>query len=601
MIVPMKKVVVVCVAEDQSRSLDALQDLGIVHAVHTREPLSDDLQNVRRTLDQTQAAATILTAAAPKRMTERPRADEPEPSKTTAEIAQAAHAASERKKQIEERIRVLKEEKRVVEPFGDFDPASVHALSAQGITVRLYRNSGGKTLVPPEGVSMRRLHKDKSAEYFVLIGKGDFDFSLPPFPLPLRPLREISAELEKAQTDYQAVGVQLAGLASHVGSLRKEAEDLAARVSYLETRDGMGTAHQVAYLQGFCPAPKIDGLRAAAAQQGWGLLILDPDATETVPTLIDAPRWARPVMAVFRMLGILPGYREVDVSAVFLIFFSIFFAMLIGDAGYGVLYLALTVWLAKKWKSAPPNLIPLLGILSVATIVWGVMTGTYFSIQNLPAPLKRMRLNWLTDAQHIEDLCFFLGAMHITVAHAWNAILQRKQLTAIAQVGWILLTWTMYFMACFLVLGTPVPGFVPWMAGAGFIAVLVFMTPFAQLGKEWPNYIMLPLSIVGNFGDVVSYLRLFLVGSASTTLILAFNELVLSKGISSFGAGLMAAFVIFGAHVLNIVLGALAVLVHGIRLNALEFSSHLGIQWAGVAYKPFARAVEGAAVTQKSS
>jgi len=83
-------------------------------------------------------------------------------------------------------------------------------------------------------------------------------------------------------------------------------------------------------------------------------------------------------------------------------------------------------------------------------------------------------------------------------------------------------------------------------------------------------------------------MRLYLVGSASVTLILAFNELAIGKGIDSVWSGLVAALIIFVAHVLNIALCALAVLVHGVRLNALEFSSHLGIQWAGIKYAPFA-------------
>ncbi len=71
----------------------------------------------------------------------------------------------------------------------------------------------------------------------------------------------------------------------------------------------------------------------------------------------------------FELLGILPGYREMDVSVVFLVFFSVFVAMLVNDGGYGLLFLGLTALLRWKWKAAPPNLLPLLGILSVATII----------------------------------------------------------------------------------------------------------------------------------------------------------------------------------------------------------------------------------------
>ncbi|MBU4212945.1 MAG: hypothetical protein KKD33_10225 [Verrucomicrobia bacterium] len=267
---------------------------------------------------------------------------------------------------------------------------------------------------------------------------------------------------------------------------------------------------------------------------------------------------------------------------------SVFVAILVGDGGYGLLFLGLTALLRWKWKAAPPNLLPLLGILSVATMIWGVLTGSYFGIQNLPAPLKQWKIEWLGHEANLENMCFFLGATHLTVAHAWNVIRQRHSVTAIGQAGWIGLAWTMYFVACYFVLDRPMPGFVLWLFGISLVAVVLFMVPFRQLKTEWQNYCVLPFTVLGNFGDVVSYMRLYIVGSASATLILAFNELAIGKGVHSVWAGLAAALIIFVAHVLNISLSALAVLVHGVRLNALEFSSHLGIQWAGIKYAPFA-------------
>ncbi|MFH1569084.1 MAG: V-type ATP synthase subunit I, partial [Gemmatimonadota bacterium] len=52
-------------------------------------------------------------------------------------------------------------------------------------------------------------------------------------------------------------------------------------------------------------------------------------------------------------------------------------------------------------------------------------------------------------------------------------------------------------------------------------------------------------------------------------------------------SGFIGAVVLFLGHGLNIILGAMAVIVHGIRLNMLEFSGHLGMQWSGRPYKPF--------------
>ena len=97
----------------------------------------------------------------------------------------------------------------------------------------------------------------------------------------------------------------------------------------------------------------------------------------------------------------------------------------------------------------------------------------------------------------------------------------------------------------------------------------------------------LPLSIVSSFSDIVSYLRLFAVGYASVTVANSFNNMAIGSGIHSILGGLIAALVLFLGHGLNIMLGLMSVIVHGIRLNMLEFSGHLNMQWAGKKYEPF--------------
>jgi V/A-type H+-transporting ATPase subunit I len=82
-------------------------------------------------------------------------------------------------------------------------------------------------------------------------------------------------------------------------------------------------------------------------------------------------------------------------------------------------------------------------------------------------------------------------------------------------------------------------------------------------------------------------LRLFAVGFASVTVESSFNDMALSLGFNSVLRGLIAAFILFFGHALNIVLGFMAVIVHGVRLNMLEFSGHLGMQWSGRPYQPF--------------
>jgi V/A-type H+-transporting ATPase subunit I len=319
------------------------------------------------------------------------------------------------------------------------------------------------------------------------------------------------------------------------------------------------------------------------------LLVDEPSDPDKVPTLIRRPAWVRPVKAVFDMIGIMPGYDEIDVSSAFLVFFSIFYGMLVGDAGYGLIFAILTVAARMKFKNMPKPVFSLLMITSFCTIGWGVLTGTYFGIAELPAPLRQVKIDWLSKDENIMALCFLIGAIHLTLAHGWKALAIGKRLLALAEIGWILVTWGMFFVARLMVLGRDMPAFAAPVLGVGVAAIVLFMTPVPKLKNEWFNHVMLPLDIISDFVDVVSYVRLFAVGMATLAVASAFNDMAIGDGINSIVGGLGAAVVLFIGHTLNIVMAIMGVLVHGLRLNALEFSQHMGITWKGFPYQPFAR------------
>jgi V/A-type H+-transporting ATPase subunit I len=97
----------------------------------------------------------------------------------------------------------------------------------------------------------------------------------------------------------------------------------------------------------------------------------------------------------------------------------------------------------------------------------------------------------------------------------------------------------------------------------------------------------LPLNIVRSFSDLVSYLRLFAVGYATLIVAITFNKMAHDLGWSSLLNGIVATSILILGHAMNIVMAALGVLVHGIRLNMLEFSTHMGMNWSGQMYRPF--------------
>ena len=120
-----------------------------------------------------------------------------------------------------------------------------------------------------------------------------------------------------------------------------------------------------------------------------------------------------------------------------------------------------------------------------------------------------LRLEWLGDHRHVMGLCLLLGAVHLTVAHVWNAISHSGSPAALAQLGWIGVVWTLFFVARTMLLNMPFPRVMIGVGVVGLAAVILFMTPLRRLKTDWPNHAMLPLTLMSNFGDVLSYLRLF--------------------------------------------------------------------------------------------
>jgi V/A-type H+-transporting ATPase subunit I len=582
----MKKLTLLCTRDSREETLAALRDFGVVHLQHIQPPEGADLEEARNLFDHLKRVLEVL-----------PKHPHVKPSgKTPHETVKAVWELIHRKQTLLEQIDALDLEVRHYEPFGSFSPETVRELAEQGITVKLCRLPIKEISKVPSEVSLIELSRDRSNIYAALICASELTLDIQQIPLPKQSLDAMRSQLAalrdrlgQTEEEFSSFAGDRAGVAALTG----DAED---RVRYLEARAGMGAAEAVGYLRGFFPAEQEQLLRETAARNGWAVLIDDPSAEDPVPTLLRNPKWVKPVRAVLDMIGVSPGYHELDISALFMIFLSIFFAFIIGDAGYGLLFIALTLFGKRKLRGnekAAPGL-NLLMIMSSCTVVWGALTGTWFGITpaSLPAPLQHLRLDWLTGddeliAQRIMYICFSLGTVHLLIAHVWNFFRKINSWGCIADLGWICSTVTMFFAVGTMVLGNPFPPVMMTVLGTGVALVILSLI----LSKEYSGLVTLVLDVINNFVDIISYVRLYAVGAASFAIANAFNEMAVTalgeKGV--FLGGLIAAVALFGGHVLNILLGAMGILVHGIRLNTLEFSGHAGVQWKGFAFKPFAK------------
>ena len=589
MIVKMKRLTLLCLATDRDAALESLRELGVVHVADRRPPEGVELEALRAQLiDAERALDALPTEAAP--------AEEERPAD---ELVAEVLALLERRRELGEQADMLRRELARYQAFGEFDLHDVHELAAAGIATALGVAPAAADLVAPDGTIVTVLSRDRQGQYFSLVAAGgweagplDLGAEYDLVPWPDRPLQELRDELGDDEAQLDLLPARLESLAAGRDAVAGFVARTADAVRVAEVRAGMDEAEAVSFLSGYLPVHDCDALRAAATEHGWGIVLDDPEPGENVPTLLQQARWVKPVRTVFDFLNIYPGYWESDVGWVFLPFFSLFFAMIVGDAGYAILLLLLTVFLQRRLKKVPAHVFHMMYIAGFATLVWGVLTGSYFGIPTLPRYAEALQVAWIADRDNLIELCFLIGAVHLSIAHVWNAVSLGSRgawTKVLAQIGWLTIVWSMFFLARQTVLGRDMPSFLLSMLGVGFVLVVVFMKTPAELKDGWIDHALLPLTMIGNFVDVLSYIRLFAVGYASVAVLAAFNGMASSIGFDSVLTAVAASLLLLFANALNIMLAGLGVLVHAVRLNTLEFSTHKGLTWAGYnLYTPFA-------------
>jgi len=393
----------------------------------------------------------------------------------------------------------------------------------------------------------------------------------------------------------------------------RSAIDFETAKAELEKVEGVPADLGFSCLTGFVPTEDLGKLKAAAAENGWALMAGDPAPEDNVPTKLKNNRFVRLLSPLTDFLEVTPGYNEVDISGFFLVFFVIFFGMIFGDAGYGAIILFAALFgIFKTMQKSVPTVLKLMLLLGISNFIWGVLTCTWFGVDapKLPAFLQNISfapISSVTAAQSDYDngivrqnlmiFCFSLAVVQLSIGHI-IAITRLRTLKILGELGSISMLIGMYGVVLILIASNEyrnLAEYVPMMPcvyalGIGFIVNFVFLNYDGSIGKSilesLKNIISMILGIANVFSDIMSYIRLWAVGLAggaiSSTVVTMAGPMLGHFIFFVFGIILL----VFG-HGLNLVLNVLSVLVHGVRLNTLEFSGHVGLTWAGTAYKPF--------------
>ena len=537
MIVRMKHLDLVCIAADKEATLEQLRGLGAVH-LDLGAASGSSVAAAKGEIEDAEKAVRLILKARDKGFSEEVRPQT---------VADVLALDEDRATLVTEKER-LEREIKVYAPYGDFDPALAKKLLDRGIDL-----------------------KDEL-----------------PAKLPEMRLSRMQEKLSRVEN---RIAVDTAKIArADEQSILGRYPALRERMEFEQAKELMEARGSVAVVSGWIPETAVGGLASAAHDRGWGLLIREPADGEVPPTLVEPPRLFRSIKVLFDGLGILPAYDEADVSVPFMCYFSLFFAMLVGDGAYGAIFLVGTLLLRRK---LPKAWFVLMTVFSLATIGWGLLSNTWFGA-GIPWCADWPTVKWLSGAgapagheyDNIMFLCFTIGVTHLMLARIWNGIVRINDRSCLREFGWAGIVLFMYILTNTIIgIFSGIPVWAYWMFGASFLTV------FASVKGVEKG--MLFLNTMSALGDVISYVRLFAVGLASVKVAENFNGMAVSIFNSTDALwvkpllAIAMVLVLLAGHALNIAMAGLSILVHAVRLNTLEFSNHKGVTWAGYAFRPF--------------
>ncbi len=587
MIVKMDKITLLVSEKHISDALWNLRRLGVVHVEPLQQPSAHYIDYLNHRIESVEAVAKILSDIKKQKAIAKP---------DIADFLKEVIALNDEKEQLSLQLDQLNKKSSWYDQWGDVSEHGFAPLERAGIFLKLYAISKKEYKKIKEKEEIHLVKESGPTAYIAYItGNKEDRLDFVQISPPHEDLQTLKKKIYERQKKIKEIDTRLKEASIYKKSLIEYKKELFKGLEFCRVKFGVISKEGINCLKGFCPRHSTKKVSAMAKKQGWGIVVQKPDKPQEVPTLIKNPKWVRMIRPVFNFMGTLPGYKEYDVSLWFLIFFSLFFAMLIGDAGYGLIFLGASFFAQKKIKKAPKEPFFLMYTLSVATVIWGAITGTWFGyerIAQLPF-LNFLVINRIDSfAQENQSfmiyLCFLIGAIHLSIAHLIKFFRYINSLVSLAQIGWVFIIWFVFYFAGGLVLSRPIPNFASFLGIVGAALVILFSNPQKNILKGMLLSISdLPLNVISSFSDVVSYLRLFAVGYSTVAIASTFNNMALATGMNTLMTSFLAACILVLGHALNILLGIMSVIVHGIRLNMLEFSGHLDMQWSGKEYRPF--------------
>ncbi|MBS4167475.1 V-type ATPase 116kDa subunit family protein [Parachlamydia sp. AcF125] len=543
--------------------------------------------------------------------------------------------------QLEEERRMTALEIRRIEIFGDFSLDDILAIEKQGHRkIQFFFAKKGYAdhqAIPDELI---QIGSDDGLDYFMAINKEPKQYEKMVEMKIESSLGQLKQRNQEAQREWLEIDHLLKSYEKYNHFLHRGLVDKLNKYHLVHAK---GYAEDMLEgnlftVQGWVPSNKKKALQKLLGKFKVHAEEVEIEPTDSVPTYLENKDFARIGEDLVHIYDT-PSMTDKDPSSWVLFFFLLFFAMIMGDGGYGLILLGIALFVRYKYpnlKHLGKRVANLTTLLAVFCIGWGFATHSFFGINLSPQnPLHKMApLTWLTEkkaAYHIQqqdevyrewvdkfphlkgvtdskeflekgysehkgkksydiiskfsdnillEFALFIGVIHLAISLIRYA---NRNWTAI---GWLIALIGGYLYFPYYLDATSMVHYLFYLdkeqagiqglyllsIGTGMaIAIAIFKQKFLGIFEA--------MTAIQVFSDVLSYLRLYALGIAGAIMASVINEMSESMTF------ILALFVTILGHTVNFVLAIMSGVIHGLRLNFLEWY-HYSFEGGGKMFNP---------------
>lgn len=547
-------------------------------------------------------------------------------------IVQQILSLKHRCEQLLEQQRVLNLEIARIKVFGNFSMEDIAYIEKEGqCVVQFFCCKEGTYHEKPLPESLIYIETEHNLDYFTAINPKRVTYDNMVEIVITKSLENLVDEYNKSETDLH----QLTGI---LKSFAKYNTFLHSALAENLNRHHLNTAQAYSQealegaifaIEGWVPANKMAELQQMTNQLRIHSEEIAIETNDAIPTFLENTGASRIGEDLVRIYDT-PSFTDKDPSMWVLSAFALFFAFIIGDAGYGLIYLAIALFIRYKnpnIKGVGRRVLNLFTILSVGCIIWGTLTTSFFGMQiAYDNPIRKISLiGWLVDkkaAYHMHtadttykelvkqfpglngvsdshifvatdnkifsrfndnvmfELALFVGVLHLILS------MLRYASKTFSNIGWIIFLIGSYLYFPYYFQTPALPNYVGGLdlekggeLGLLLIIVgLIFAWGASIYQNGWKGLFEIT-TVIQIVADTLSYLRLYALGLAGAIFSATFNEI--AAGAPLF----LGVLIVILVHAFNIVLGTMSGVIHGLRLNFLEWY-HYSFEGGGKEFNP---------------